>query len=308
MKFRKAILLLSVLILGLSLFAASYGVFSNASNNRNLEFISWSGEEVELYGDGLYKNDSVSGAEQEIAQDIVTLALGIPFLLLSLLLVGGGSIRGRFLLAGTLGYFLYTYASYSFLSTYNSFFLVYVFVMSASFFAFLLTLMSFDLQTLKNHFQARTPVKFIGGLLIFIGGAVLLMWLSRILPSLVTDKVPYGLDHYTTLVIQALDIGFIVPGGIVAGILLIKRNAFGYLLAPVFVIKGVTLLTAITMMSIRMRIAGVETSLVEIVLFTIFNMVIFYALFLILKNIKEPTSRTGNRKMTRKKRKEKWIS
>jgi hypothetical protein len=308
MKFRKTILLLSVLVLCLSLFAASYGVFSTSNLDGKHEFISWTGEQVELYGFGLYKNDSVSGAEQEIAQDIVTLVLGIPILLLSLFHVGRGSMRGRFLLAGTLGYFLYTYASYSFLSTYNSFFLIYVLLMSASFFAFLLTLMSFDLQTLKSYFQAKTPVKFIGGLLIFISVAVLLMWLSRILPSLVTEKFPYGLDHYTTLVIQSLDIGFIVPGGIVAGILLIKRKAFGYLLAPVFVIKAVTLLTAITMMSIKMRVAGIETSMMEVGLFTFFNLLSFYGIILILKNIKEPTSRTGERKMTRKKRKEKWIS
>ncbi|PLR75213.1 hypothetical protein CU633_22240 [Bacillus sp. V3-13] len=134
---KKSIRILTLLIFALSLAASAYGIFSSSGSGPH-QFTTWSGETIQLYGKGIYKNDSASGAEQEIAQDIVTLALGIPLLAISLYLTRRESIRGRLLLAGTLGYFLYTYASYSFLTTYNSCFLLYVILMSASFFAFLL--------------------------------------------------------------------------------------------------------------------------------------------------------------------------
>ncbi|RHW41740.1 hypothetical protein D1B31_07090 [Neobacillus notoginsengisoli] len=222
-----------------------------------------------------------------MAQDIVTLAIGIPLLLLSLFMYGKGLLKGRLLLAGTLGYFLYTYTSYSFLSSYNTFFLIYVALMSFSFFAFALVLLSFNMETLASSFNPRMPVRFLGGVLIFLGVAVGLMWLGRILPASFNHTVPFGLDHYTTLVIQALDLGFVLPAGIFAGIMLIKRKPAGYLLGPVLIIKGITLLTAITAMAIRMIAAGVQSSFAEIALFAAFILLFMYCLYLVLRNVNE---------------------
>ncbi|ALC92986.1 hypothetical protein AM500_23830 [Bacillus sp. FJAT-18017] len=235
----------------------------------------------------MYKHDSVSGAEQEIAQDIVTLVLGIPLLIVSLFLSNKGLLKGRLLLAGTLGYFLYTYASYSFLSAYNPFFLIYVLLMSTSFFAFTLILTSFNTNALAARFKETMPVRFLGGVLIFLGIAIGLMWFGRIVPSLTRKVVPVGLDHYTTLVIQALDLGFVVPIGIVAGWMLLKRRPAGYLLGPIIIIKVLTLSTAVTAMAVRMFLAGVTTSLAETGIFAVITLLIAFCLYLVLYNVKE---------------------
>ncbi|QUL99450.1 MAG: hypothetical protein IMF26_05260 [Candidatus Fermentithermobacillus carboniphilus] len=79
-----------------------------------------------------------------------------------------GGLTGRLLLAGTLGYFLYTYASYACLAMYNEMFLVYVALFSTSFAAFTLTMMSFDLQRLAVCISNQLPVRFVGGFLILI--------------------------------------------------------------------------------------------------------------------------------------------
>jgi hypothetical protein len=94
------------------------------------------------------------------------------------------------------------------------------------------------------------------------------MWLGRIAPSLINGTSPEGLEHYTTLVIQTLDLGFIVPAAMLSGVLLIKRKPFGYLLSSIIIIKGVTLLTAIIAMAIRMLFAGVKVSFIELILFS----------------------------------------
>jgi hypothetical protein len=285
-KYTKTISLLVLCIVVLSLAASAYGIFSSQGPGE-YQFKSLNGQTVSIYGQGLYKNDSVAMAAQAKGQDIVTMIVGIPLLIVSLYLSRKGLLKGRLLLTGTLGYFLYTYISYSFLSMYNSLFLIDVILMSASFYAFTLSMMSFDIQNLSSHFNENLPVKFIGGFLIFTATAIGMMWLGIIIPPLTNGTLPSSLEHYTTLVIQAMDLGFVVPTAIISGILLIKRKAFGYLLASVVIIKASTMLTAISVMIIEQAYAGVQMGLVALVMFPVFNLLTIYCLVLILRNIKE---------------------
>jgi hypothetical protein len=286
MKFKKSLSLLTVIIITLALVASAYGIFSSEGKGK-YEFKSLHGETVQVYGKGLYKNESVSMAAQARAQDVVTLCIGIPLLIGALYLSRKELLKGKLLLAGMLGYFLYTYASYSFYAMYNPMFLVYVLLMSASFFAFILTMMSFDLENMSSYFSPKLQVKFIGGVLIFVAVAVGLMWLKRIATPLMNGVMPTELEHYTTLIIQALDLGFVVPTAILAGVLLIKRKPFGYLLSSVMIIKESTLLIVIIAMLIGQILAGVQIGLVEIVMFSLFTLMVIYCLVLIMKNIKE---------------------
>lgn len=286
MRFKKSVSLLTCMIITLALIASLYGVFSNVGQGK-FEFKSLRGEVVQVYGKGLYKNESVSMAAQAIAQDTVTLCLGIPVLIAALFLARRGLLKGRLLLAGMLGYFLYTYASYTFYAMYNPLLLVYVVLMSASFFAFTLTMMSFNLEDIKSRFSPKLPVKFIGAVLIFIAAAVALMWLKRIGTPLANGTVPVELEHYTTLIIQALDLGFVVPAAILAGVLLIRKEAFGYLLCSVIIVKEAALLTVIIAMLISQAYAGVQVGVIEFVLFPLFAVVVLYCMFLIMKNVRE---------------------
>lgn len=285
MKYRKSISLLSVMIAVLSLIAAVRGVLPG--QGYGYEFKSLHGQLVSIYARGLYQNDSVSVAMQGIGQDIVTIILGVPLLIISLYLARKGLIKGKLLLTGVLGYFLYTYASYSFLSMYNSFFLIYVALMSMSFFAFTLSMISFDMKRLPSNFSDKLPVRAIGGLLIFIACVLGLMWLKIILTPLISGTVPVQLEHYTTLTIQALDLGFVIPAAILSGVLLIKREAFGYLLATVMTIKETTLLAAITAMIITQAVAGLQVGTTTIAVFLLFDLIIIACLLLIMKNVKE---------------------
>ncbi|MDR7002864.1 hypothetical protein [Neobacillus niacini] len=285
MKYQKAVRLLVFVIVLLSVFVSSYGIFSN-DGQGSFTFTSIFGETVNIYGKGVYQHDSVSMALQAIAQDFITLFLGVPLLMLSFYLSRKGQLKGRLLLCGTLGYFLYTYTSYSFLSMYNSMFLPDVLLMSASFFAFILTMMSFDIPTLPIYFEQKLPVKFIGGFLLFTSFIFGMMWLGKIVPSLEKGTHPAGIDHYTTLVIQALDLAIVVPAGILAGILLIKRRPFGYLLSSVIIVKEITLLTALSTMIFLQIYHGILVSFVMLAIVVFINLVVIYCMVLILINMK----------------------
>lgn len=287
MKFRKEMTFLVLLIMALSFAAAITGICSSGGPGRH-EFTSIRGETVEIYGEGLYRNDSVSMASQAIAQDVVTILLGIPLLAVSLTLSRKGRLKGKLLLAGTLAYFLYTYASYSFTSMSNDLFLIDVGLMSLSFFAFVLAMRSLDLKLLQQSFSPKLPVRTVGGFLLFIATAIGLMWLGRIAPSVFGGSAPVGLEHYTTLVIQALDLGFVVPAAVLSGLWLLQRKPLGLLLSSIICIKAVTMLTALTAMIIGQLAAGITMAAAEILLFPAFNLISIAVLILVMKHIQEP--------------------
>ncbi|XMB66792.1 hypothetical protein RI065_10940 [Mycoplasmatota bacterium zrk1] len=273
-----------ITIVILALFASLMGIFSSGGVGE-FEYISIHGDKVSIYGKGIYKNDSYSYATQAIAQDIVTVLLGIPLLIISFLLYVKESFKGKLLLTGTMGYFLYTYVSYSFLSMYNSLFIIYVILMSLSFFAFVIMMMSFEIESIKEKFKKELPIKFISGFLIFLGIVLALMWLGRIAPSIFGSEAPEGIDHYNTLVIQAMDLGFIVPISLIAGILLINRRSMGYLLSAIILTKGITLFIAVSTMAIMMFTSGIDISTVELVVFPLFTLVAIYLQYALIKNI-----------------------
>ncbi len=213
---------MSMLIIVLAAVAAGYGLLSGGGMGRQM-FTSVRGEQVALDGRGVYQYDSVSMAAQARGQDAVTLFAGIPLLAVSVTLSVRGSFRGRLLLIGTLGYFLYTYMSYSFLS-YNALFLIYVALMSLSLYAFILTMASFDYNRISGHFGPGLPVRVIGAYLLLIAFAVAMLWLGKIAGSLTSGVPPQGLEHYSTLVIQAMDLGILVPSSVLAGVMLIRKN------------------------------------------------------------------------------------
>ena len=276
-------LVLSIIIV--SIFVSAFGFFSNNAVYENKIIKTISGDNIVLYGKGLYYNDSISLASQARAQDLVTLIVGIPLLIISLLLSIKNSLRGKLLLTGTIGYFLYTYTSYSFLAYYNKFFLLYVLLMSLSFFCFIINFTSSEFKNLEKNINQKFPKTFIGIFLIIIGLFLLILWLGRIVPSI--NRVPAELEHYTTMVIQAMDLGFIVPLGILSGILLLKNKVLGFLLASVIIIKGTTLLLALVMMIIFMIFSGVNVNIIEIIVFPLFSILCIVSLIIILKNIDE---------------------
>src|SRR5664280_2620689 len=121
---------------------------------------------------------------------------------------------------GILFYFLYSYASMSFLTSYNQFFLVYVAIFSLSLYTFLGELVSIDVSIIKKSFNPGIISKIAAVFLILVGLMLAAMWLKMILESLLTGIVPVALESYTTLVIQALDLGIDVTADVLSGYLL----------------------------------------------------------------------------------------
>ena len=285
MKNPKYLLYLVVVIVILSTLVSLVGLLSDAPSEQTT-VTSIYGETIALYGKGIYHNDSKAVAAQGIASDLVTLILGIPLLIASSYYALRGSFRGQLLMTGTLAYFLYTYISYTFLWMYNPLFIVYVILMSASLYAFILMMLSFNLSELPKRYDERLPIKFLGGFQIFIAVAIGLLWLGKIGDAFTSGNPPLGLEHYTTLVIQGMDLGIVVPTAFFSGISLLRKKPIGYLLSSIIIIKGITMLTAITAMILNTLLSGIQVSLVEGILFPGFNLLAIFSLILLMKHVK----------------------
>lgn len=259
MKYPSALKWIIPFIALLALVAAALGLF-DPTPGTPFAYSNHRGESVTINGHGLYFYDTLSSAAQMQGNDLITLVVGLPLLVVSTWLAFRGSLRGRLLLTGTLGFFLYTYMSMSTLTSFNALFLVYIALFTLSLYAFILSMMSFDLTSLPAHFSEKLPRGWIAALLFVVAGFLSLAWLGRILSPLMNGTLP-ALENTTTLVIQFMDLGLIAPAAILGGVLILRRSAWGYLLASVMLTKGVTLGLGVSAMAINMSLQGVPDSL-----------------------------------------------
>ena len=246
-----------------------------------------------LFWKGLYKHDTISMAAQAMGQDLITLIIGIPVLLGSLYLIRRNSLRGNLIWMGTIFYFLYTYVSMSFLASYNQLFLAYVALFSISLYTFVYGLLSLNVKTIKESISPGKTSKIAGAFLIFSGAMVALMWVKMIVDSLLTGIAPTALESYTTLVIQALDIGVVFPAMLIAGILIIKGKEWGYALVSILLIKASLMGTALLSMIFFMAQNGVSPAIGQVVIFAIITITGILISVIFYSKIKMPLYKNG---------------
>lgn len=288
MKHKKAISVLVILIVVASVIATTTGIFSSQGPGL-YDYGSIRGKNISIYGKGLYQHMSAEVAIQGIAQDYVTLWLGVPLLLISLFLARKNSLRGLFLLSGTLAYFLVTYLFYLAMAMYNRMFLIYVVLLGTSFFAFILTLSSYQVKELTEVSHSENIFRAAGWLLIANASLVGLLWLKVVVPPLLDGSIiPVEVQHYTTLIVQGFDLGLLLPMAIVSGIMAIKKHSPGYLFSMIYVIFLSLLMTALSAKILFMARAGANVIPAVFIMPTI-NLIAIIFTVLVLRNIKPGT-------------------
>jgi hypothetical protein len=285
MKYQNTLKWLIPLVFVLTLVATLAGLWP--AEGTPYPLTTFRGEQVTLNARGLYYWDTVSSAAQMQANDLVMLVFGLPLLAISFWLSLHNSLRGRLLLAGTLGFILYTYITMCFGAAYNPLFLVYVALFSLSLFALVLVMMSFDVASLPAHFSAQLPRGWIAALLFFAAGFLLLAWFGRIAATYPAGAIP-ALENTTSMFIQAMDLAIVVPLCVLSGILLLRRRPWGYLLASVGMLKFLILGTAVSVMGLNMLRVGVPVSAMELVIFPLIALANALMTGVLLKNI-DPT-------------------
>lgn len=258
MKNKPALNWLVPLIFILTLIAAGAGlVWQN--EGASYTFSTLYGETVQIYGQGVYEHDTVFSAGASLGADLIAL-LALPLLAISFILYRRGSLRGGFLLAGALAYYLYYSASLGFIVAYNNLYLVYLALFSASFFAFILSLTMFDLPNLPASISARLPRRGLAIFMFVAGGGTAFIWLSDVINALTTGGVPEALGVNVSLITYSIDVGIIAPATLLAGVQLLRRAPLGYLLTGILTILLALIGAMVIGQTIMQLNVGVELS------------------------------------------------
>lgn len=256
MQTSKATLRLILLIAVLTLVAGLAGLFLGGGDGP-ATFTTLHGEQVTLYGHGLYRADPLLSGSGARGQDAVVLGLGLPLLLAALGRYRTGSWRGGLLLAGTLAYLLYVSASLAFGAAYNPLFAVYVTLFSASLFGLTALLTSLVGARPPREVTANLPRRAASTFLFVVGAVLLIVWGGlSLLPALLTGGVPAELGSSTTLVTHALDLGVIVPVSLLTGVLLRREAPLGDVLAPTLLVLSGLMGLTITASTVAQALAG----------------------------------------------------
>jgi hypothetical protein len=252
------------------------------------------GDTVQLFGHGLYRYDTLLVGAGFRGVDLVILVIGVPLLLAATVLHRRGSLRGHLLLTGALAFFLYDYASMAVGAAYNELFLVYIALVATCLFGFVIAFATVDLDRLGAAVAPTLRVRVIAGFLFITFAGLAVLWLGPIVAGLADGKPPAILGTYTTIVTFVVDLAVVAPAILLAGLLILRRLAIGYLLASTVLVITLLLAPALIAMTVFQLGAGVTFTPGEVVgpvaSFTVIG-VIGMALAVVLLRAVNPTER-----------------
>lgn len=242
------LVLLVALAGALAAFASAAGVFLRG-DLATIVFTTVRGEDVDVLTGGIYRFNGVAVAAEGVGWDAVTLFAVVPVLAVCLPFLRRGSTRATLLVAGVLTYFLYQYAEYAMFLAYGPLFLVYVATFALSLTGIALLLGRLDVERLAARVGDRFPRRGAAAFGVFMTVLLTGLWLPMIPRSFGQTTVP-ELDGATTFVVQAFDLGFLVPLGLATAVTVWRRRPVGYVLAAIVLVKGVALGAGIAAMLI----------------------------------------------------------
>jgi len=179
------------------------------------------------------------GNGTSLGNDLVTLVVAVPVLVLSMIYAARGSARAHLLWLGSLYYMVYNYAFYVFGIPVTPLFVPIVAAFALSGVAVVLTMFRLDAEAIGRRFTRRTPARPVAVYLFYVAVMISFLWISQWVKFVMTGHLPEvngSAEAYH--VIAAVDLTFLVGMFFPAACLLWKRNVWGYLLGVAGLVQG----------------------------------------------------------------------
>jgi len=206
-----------------------------------------------LLGRDIYEPFALPKYIQESrAQDLITLALGVPLLVVGLLGLRCDRAWAVPLLTGVLAYELYVYALYVIGGIYSALFLPYVAVTSLSLYGIIGLLVGVDAARLQRLARPSLPRRWIGAFFAIIALVFAIIWIGQVITTIRTGIVDSG--H----VIFCIDLVIVLPAFGIAAVKLFRREAFGDVLAGLLLLKFDSLCLSIALGQLFRSMASIE--------------------------------------------------
>lgn len=249
--------------------------------------LAWVGSVLSLvFEDAIYGKETPNWAAQSVGQDIANL-IAFSVLMGAALLAARGSVRARLVAIGLLIYSAYTYAIYAFALHFGPLFLVWVAVFGLSVYALIGVLANIDGNNVRSALAGGSGERLAARLLMGIGIAFGVLWLSETVPAILTRTTPEALRDVglVTNPVHVLDLALFLPALIIAGRWLAKGRPMGYVLAPALLVATFFLALGIISLMIVSAARGLEAALVVGIVVGILALVEALAAFNLLRQL-----------------------
>jgi hypothetical protein len=194
-----------------------------------------------------YARETAYSRAGGFASDLVDLLLVVPVLLISGIKGYRGSLPARLVWLGTQGYLLYNFVIYAFGVHFNAMFLVYCATLGLCFYATVFSVPFIPIQQAAETYGRRAPRKTVAIVFLVLAIPTAVFDLREDIAAILAGHVPQSVVQSNQPVnfVHVLDLVFLLPTLCIAAMLLLRRKAAGYALAP-------ALLTLLAIMSVEL--------------------------------------------------------
>ena len=152
----------------------------------------------------------------------------LPVLAASMALLARGMVVATVFWLGALGSIAYQSVLFLFGVPFNSFFFVYVAMLSLSTWSIVALAGRLPIDHVGGRIGVRAPVRLVAGYLFINAALFIALWLRSTLPPVLSGEPPAYLVGTGMLTgpVQIIDFAFTLPLMILAGVLLLRRRAY----------------------------------------------------------------------------------
>ncbi len=245
-----------------------------------------------VFDSGLYR-DTPTMVAQAVGQDVITLFVALPGLVISALLAQRGSQRARLVWIGVVTYLVYTYVGYAFAVKFNYLFLVYTALLGCALYALIGGIARTDWNAIRAGFGERTPVRTLSIFMAVVAILFYLIWLSDAVPASIAGEPSQDLilTGTPTNFIHVIDMAWILPALLIAAYKLWHKESIGFTLAGAVLAFLPLLALAILGMVLVMALQGQALVVPLVVVFVLLLGVSLGMLVTHLRNLKAPSAR-----------------
>lgn len=282
-------ILIFVIIILLVIIALT-GLFSYNIDNSFIVTNQY-GDEVRIFGSGIYARDSYFKAPIFIGSDFTMLFLVVPMLTIALIKnIKKRTIKSKLFLAAIIGAVIYYAASIAFGVTYNSYLLIYIALFACSFFSLIITIRNIDLVELRKAQKWVLPTKGISIFLILSGISLFIAWLPDIIPTIVIGSSLPLIEVYTTEITYVLDMGIVSPIMFICLYLLKKKDGLGDVILAIILMTCGIIGIMLPVQTVFQLLAGIKITppvlIIKVGIFIVLAVFAAYFNLKLYKNIK----------------------
>ncbi len=213
---------LSIITILILIIVSATGVLS-LDFSKSYEVTNQYGDVVQIYGNGIYANDSFFRAPISIGTDFCILFIFVPLFIWTYLQNKKvATNKTKLKLMSVYAVAFYYASSISFGVIYNQYHLLYIALFTCTLFGIFSIMRGIKIEEL--NYDAKKGISIF---LILAGVALIAAWMPDIIPTILSGSSLPLIEVYTTEVTYVLDMGIIGPLCLVCLYLLKKKDKLG---------------------------------------------------------------------------------